>query len=95
MDDAAHGGCEWARRSGTMRPSTGFITVVVARQLCRHVSLFGLTSDPCRPFHYYGPSKPRCTAAIPAANDEHVHWFEREHEIYAEWQRRGVVSLHS
>ena len=56
---------------------------------------FGLTSDPCRPFHYYGPSKAKCTNAVPTQNDEHVHWFEREHEIYAEWQRRGVVSLHS
>lgn len=93
--DATRGGCEWQRRSGTMRPSTGFIAAVVATQLCRHVSLFGLTSDPCRPFHYYGPSKAKCTNAVPTQNDEHVHWFEREHEIYAEWQRRGVVSLHS
>ena len=39
-------------------------------QLCRRVSLFGLTSDPCRPFHYYGPSKPKCMDAIHAQNDE-------------------------
>ena len=56
-----------------MRPSTGFVATVLAMQLCKRVSLFGLTSDPCRPFHYYGPpKKDGCTAAIPKENDEHA-----------------------
>lgn len=41
------------------------------------VSLFGLTTDPCRPFHYYGAAKAECTHAIPAENDESIHWFEK------------------
>lgn len=85
----------WTRRSGTMRPSTGFVATVLAMQLCRRVSLFGLTTDRCRPFHYYGPPKKSCTAAIPKENDEHVHWFEREHALYADWHARGLVTIHS
>jgi len=92
---ATQGGCEWTRRSGTMRPSTGFVATVLARLLCRRVSLFGLTTDPCRPFHYYGAPKQGCTAAIPKENDEHVHWFEREHALYHEWHARGLVTIHS
>jgi len=68
---------------------------VLAMQLCRRVSLFGLTTDRCRPFHYYGPPKKSCTAAIPKENDEHVHWFEREHALYADWHARGLVTIHS
>ena len=60
-----------------MRPSTGFFSVILALQLCRKVSLFGLTTDPCQPFHYYGAAKPSCTHAIPPENDESVHWFEK------------------
>ena len=59
------------------------------------VSLFGLTSDPCRPFHYYGTPKTECTSAIPPANDESVHWFEKEHEIYANLHRRGRLTIYS
>ena len=55
----------WQRKSGTMRPSTGFISVIIALQICRNVSLFGLTDDPCQPFHYYGEPKATCTKAIP------------------------------
>ena len=78
-----------------MRPSTGFFAVILALQMCRKVSLFGLTTDPCRPFHYYGAPKRGCTAAIPKENDEHVHWFEREHALYHEWHARGLVTIHS
>ena len=79
-----------------MRPSTGFLAVVIALQTCRSVSLFGLTSDPCYPFHYYGPSlNGKCTDAIPAENDEHVHWFAKEHEIYAQWAREGRLRQYS
>ena len=94
--DATGGGCTWQRKSSTMRPSTGFLAVVIALQTCRSVSLFGLTSDPCYPFHYYGPSlNGKCTDAIPAENDEHVHWFAKEHEIYAQWAREGRLRQYS
>ena len=68
---------------------------MAARATCRKVSLFGLTDDPCRPFHYYGTPKPECTTAIPKKNDESIHWFEKEHAIYAEWQRAGVLTVYS
>ena len=52
-------------------------------------------SEP-RPFHYYGPKKAACTLAVPKENDEHVHWFEKEHEIYARWQQEGrLASIHN
>ena len=85
----------WQRTSGTMRPSTGFISVIIALQICRNVSLFGLTDDPCQPFHYYGKPKANCTKAIPAKNDEPLHWFEKEHEIYARWHREGRLTVYS
>jgi hypothetical protein len=78
-----------------MRPSTGFFSVVVAMQLCGNVSLFGFQSDHCQPFHYYGPPKKECTAAIPKVNDETVHWFEREHAIYRSWAEKGMVTVYS
>ena len=59
------------------------------------VSLFGLTSDPCQPFHYYGEPKAECTHAIPKVNDESVHWFDKEHEIYRQLADRGLVTLYS
>ena len=59
------------------------------------VSLFGLSSDPCRPFHYYGPAKPSCTPEIPKENDERVHWFEKEHELYDVWSRQGKLTQFS
>ena len=37
---ATGGGCEWlGDRSSTMRPSTGFLSVIIALQLCRRVSV--------------------------------------------------------
>jgi len=92
---ATNEGCEWQRKASTMRPSTGFMAVVVAMQVCRKVSLFGLTDDPCQPFHYYGEPKSSCTREIPKANDEPLHWFEKEHAIYAQWQREGLVTIYS
>lgn len=93
---ATGGGCNWlGDRSSTMRPSTGFLAVVLALQICRKVSLFGLSSDPCRPFHYYGPAKPSCTPEIPKENDERVHWFEKEHELYDVWSRQGKLTQYS
>ena len=93
--DATGGGCEWPSRSSTMRPSSGFYAVLVALQACANVSLFGLTSDPCQPFHYYGPEKTTCTLAVPKENDEHVHWFEKEHELYAQWAQQGRLRVFS
>jgi hypothetical protein len=93
--DATDGGCTWQRTTSRMRPSTGFFSVVLALQLCRKVSLFGLTTDPCRPFHYYGPPKAKCTTEIPAANDESVHWFEKEHEIYHRLEKEGKLTIYS
>eukprot|EP00327_Prymnesium_parvum_P000714 CAMPEP_0182843744 /NCGR_PEP_ID=MMETSP0006_2-20121128/26359_1 /TAXON_ID=97485 /ORGANISM="Prymnesium parvum, Strain Texoma1" /LENGTH=78 /DNA_ID=CAMNT_0024973573 /DNA_START=18 /DNA_END=254 /DNA_ORIENTATION=- len=78
-----------------MRPSSGFFAVLVALEACVNVSLFGLTTDPCAPFHYYGPPKNSCSLAIPKENDEHVHWFEKEHELYARWQREGRLRIFS
>ena len=46
--DATGGGCAWRKPTARMRPSTGFFSVVLALQMCRKVSLFGLTSDPCQ-----------------------------------------------
>ena len=93
--NATNDGCEWYGRSSTMRPSSGFYAVLVALQICESVSLFGLTSEPCAPFHYYGPKKTACTMAVPKENDEHVHWFEKEHEIYARWQQEGRLRIYS
>lgn len=94
---ATNGGCDWQRSTSRMRPSTGFFSVVLALQLCRKVSLFGLTTDPCQPFHYYGAPKLQCSSGleIPAANDESVHWFEKEHAIYADLQARGRLTIYS
>jgi hypothetical protein len=95
---ATNMGCSWyagTSRSSTMRPSSGFYAVLVALQLCSSVSLFGLTSDPCAPFHYYGPKKHGCTLAVPKENDEHVHWLEKEHEISARWQQQGLLRIYS
>ena len=78
-----------------VRPSTGFFAVILALQMCRKVSLFGLTTDNCRPFHYYGTAKAQCTSAIPKENDESVHWFEKEHEIYYDLERKGALSIYS
>ena len=88
-------GCVWPTRSSSMRPSTGLYGVLVALHSCAKVSLFGLTSDPCAPFHYYGPNKTTCTLRVPKENDEPVHWFEKEHELYYEWQRQGRLQIHS
>jgi hypothetical protein len=33
--------------------------------------------------------------AVPKENDEHVHWFDKEHEIYAEWEKRGWLRVFS
>eukprot|EP00966_Prymnesium_polylepis_P132226 3057662-Prymnesium_polylepis.2 len=93
--DATQGGCAWGSRSSTMRPSSGFYAVLVALQACANVSLFGLTSDPCSPFHYYGPVRSTCTLAVPKENDEHVHWFEKEHELYQLWQQQGRLRVYS
>ena len=92
---ATEDGCAWYSRSSTMRPSSGFYAVLVALRICKDVSLFGLTSEPCAPFHYYGPKKAACTLAVPKENDEHVHWFEKEHEIYARWQQEGRLRIYS
>ena len=96
-------GCQWPTRTSIMRPSSGFFAVLVALQTCRNVSLFGFTSDPCLPFHYYGPRPKVCLrsrknphkTAVPKANDEIVHWFDKEHEIYFQWQERGWLRIHS
>lgn len=93
--DATAGGCVWPTRSSVMRPSSGFYAVFAAMHTCRNVSLFGMTSEPCAPFHYYGPPKMECMLAVPKENDEHVHWFDKEHEIYAEWQRQGRLCVFS
>jgi len=94
--EATNGGCVWASRSSTMRPSSGFWSVLIALHACRNVSLFGLTSDdPCMPFHYYGSPPADCSGRIPKANDEHVHWFAKEHEIYRRWQREGRLRIFS
>ena len=92
---ATGNGCTWAKSTSRMRPSTGFFAVVLALQMCRKVSLFGLTTDPCRPFHYYGAPKPQCTSTIPPENDESVHWFEKEHAIYHDLERQGVLTIYS
>ena len=101
--EATRGGCLWPTRTAVMRPSSGFFAVLVALQSCRNVSLFGFTSDPCLPFHYYGKRPAKCAEktrsgakmAVPKENDEHVHWFDREHEIYFEWERRGWLRVFS
>ena len=59
------------------------------------MSLFGLTTDPCQPFHYYGAPKEACSLEIPAANDESVHWFEKEHAIYHDLQQQGKLTIYS
>ena len=92
---ATNNGCTWQKATSRMRPSTGFFSVILALQMCRKVSLFGLSSDPCRPFHYYGPAKPSCTLEIPKENDERVHWFEKEHELYDAWARQGNLTQYS
>jgi len=98
---ATEGGCHWPARTATMRPSSGFFAVLVALQSCRNVSLFGFTSDACLPFHYYGTRQAQCAVgkphkmAVPKENDEHVHWFDKEHEIYAAWERRGLLRVFS
>ena len=53
------------------------------------------TDDPRQPFHYYGEPKATCTKAIPTKNDEPLHWFEKEHEIYARWHREGRLTVYS
>ena len=84
-----------------MRPSSGFFAVLAALQSCRNVTLFGFTSDPCLPFHYYGKRPSKCVPgrpykmAVPKENDEVVHWFDKEHELYHEWQRNGWLKVHS
>ena len=92
---ATDGGCSWQKSTSKMRPSTGFFSVILALQMCRKVSLFGLTTDPCRPFHYYGAAKAECTNAIPKENDESIHWFEKEHAIYNDLERRGALTIYS
>ena len=92
---ATGGGCMWPSRSSSMRASTGLYGVLTALHSCERVSLFGLTSDPCAPFHYYGPNKTECTLRPPAENDEVVHWFEKEHELYYEWQKQGRLRIYS
>ena len=63
----------------------------------RQVSLFGLTSDPCMPFHYYGKPPDKCTSEtqIPPKNDESLHWFEKEHEMYERWAAQGKLTIYS
>ena len=90
---ATEDGCAWYSRSSTMRPSLGLLAVLVALRICKDVSLFGLTSEPCA-FPYYGPKKAACTLAVPKENDD-VHWFEKEHEIYARWQQEGRLRIYS
>ena len=94
---ATNAGCDWQRQTSRMRPSTGFFSVILALQLCRKVSLFGLTTDPCQPFHYYGAPKAECSKGleIPKQNDESVHWFEKEHEIYENLQKEGRLTVYS
>ena len=92
---ATDGGCTWQKATSKMRPSTGFFSVILALQMCRKVSLFGLTTDPCRPFHYYGAAKAECTHAIPKENDESLHWFEKEHAIYSDLEKRGALTIYS
>ena len=92
---ATDGGCTWQKATSKMRPSTGFFSVILALQMCRKVSLFGLTTDPCRPFHYYGAAKAECTHAIPKENDESIHWFEKEHAIYSDLERKGALTVYS
>merc|ERR1712216_264577 len=84
-------GVEWRAPSAVMRPSSGFIAVVFALQACRNVSLFGFTgAPPCAPHHYYDPPPPACSATIPPRYDHPFHWFEKEHAIYADWERHGA-----
>jgi hypothetical protein len=92
---ATDGGCTWAKSTSRMRPSTGFFSVILALQMCRKVSLFGLTTDPCKPFHYYGEPKPSCTEKIPPKYDESVHWFEKEHAIYRDLETKGALTIYS
>jgi len=94
---ATEGGCMWRKNTARMRPSTGFLAVVFAMRLCRKVSLFGLTSDPCMPFHYYGRPPKECTAEtqIPPRHDESFHWFEKEHETYGHWAASGKLTIYS
>ena len=33
--------------------------------------------------------------AVPKKNDEPVHWFDKEHEIYADWARQGLLHVFS
>ena len=47
------------------------------------------------PFHYYGPNKTVCTLKVPKENAEPMHWFEKEHEIYHDWQRQGRLRIYS
>ena len=98
---ATGGGCLWPTRSATMRPSSGFFAVLVALEACRNVSLYGFTSDACLPFHYYGPNDGKCRGSkpgkmeVPKKNDEPVHWFDKEHEIYARWVNEGRLRVFS
>ena len=69
--------------------------------MCANVSLYGFTSDACLPFHYYGPRPTSCAVgkphkmAVPKQNDEPVHWFDKEHELYATWQKKGWLRVYS
>jgi hypothetical protein len=92
---ATKDGCEWQRRAGIIRPSTGFLAVVLALHACRKVSLFGLQDDPCMPFKYYSEPRAKCGAEIPKQYDEPLHWFEREHALYNQWQREGLLQVFS
>eukprot|EP00965_Chrysotila_dentata_P100770 3329032-Pleurochrysis_carterae.AAC.1 len=77
-----------------MRPSTGFVTVLLARSMCSKVSLFGM-GDPgeCKGFHYYEKQKKTCN--VTSNKDEPFHWFEMEHALYRTWQREGHINLFS
>ena len=87
---ATHNGRDWPAPSAVLRPSTGMIAAVFAMQACRNVSLFGLrTQPPCAPHHYFDSPPARCTSAVPSRYDHSFHWFEKEHEILAQWAGRA------
>ena len=49
------------------------------------------------PFHYYGKPPEKCASEtqIPPKNDESLHWFEKEHELYHLWAAQGKLTIYS
>eukprot|EP00965_Chrysotila_dentata_P058818 1951454-Pleurochrysis_carterae.AAC.1 len=76
-----------------IRPSTGFVAVVLALSMCENVSLFGMDdpSTSCSNFHYYEDKPPNCN--ISSKKEMPLHWLEKEHALYRMWHRQGKLKL--